>query len=66
MKARMGVPKAMTATAHKLAGIVYHMITTRQEYDATIFQTTRATAESAKNSKASCTGQNARLSPSTG
>ena len=38
MKARMGVPKAMTATAHKLARIVYHMITTRQEYDATIFQ----------------------------
>jgi len=38
MKARMGVPKAMTATAHKLARIVYHMITTRQEYDSTIFQ----------------------------
>jgi uncharacterized membrane protein YkvA (DUF1232 family) len=38
MKARMGVPKAMAATAHKLARIVYHMITTRQEYDATIFQ----------------------------
>lgn len=38
MKARMGVPKAMTATAHKLARIVYHMVTTRQEYDATIFQ----------------------------
>jgi len=38
MKARMGVPKALTATAHKLARIVYHMVTTRQEYDATIFQ----------------------------
>jgi molybdopterin-guanine dinucleotide biosynthesis protein A len=38
MKARMGVPKAMTATAHKLARIVYHMVTTQQEYDATIFQ----------------------------
>lgn len=38
MKARMGVPKAMTATAHKLARIVYHMVTTRQEYDTTIFQ----------------------------
>jgi transposase len=37
-KARMGVPKAMTATAHKLARIVYHMVTTQQEYDATIFQ----------------------------
>lgn len=38
MKARMGVPKAMTATAHKLARIIYHMVTTQQEYDATIFQ----------------------------
>jgi transposase len=38
MKARMGTPKAMTATAHKLARIVYHMITTQQEYDATVFQ----------------------------
>jgi hypothetical protein len=34
----MGTPKAMTAAAHKLARIVYHMITTQQEYDATIFQ----------------------------
>lgn len=38
MKARMGIPKAMTATAHKLARIIYHMITTQQEYGATIFQ----------------------------
>jgi len=38
MKARMGAPKAMTATAHKLARIVYRMVTTQQEYDATIFQ----------------------------
>ena len=38
MKARMGTPKAMTATAHKLARIVFHMITTQQPYDATIFQ----------------------------
>jgi hypothetical protein len=28
----------MTATAHKLARIIYHMVTTQQEYDATIFQ----------------------------
>ncbi len=38
MKARMGAPKAMTVTAHKLARIVYHMLTTQQEYDATVFQ----------------------------
>jgi transposase len=38
MKARMGAPKAMTATAHKLARIIFHMITTQQPYDITIFQ----------------------------
>jgi len=38
MKARMGAHKAMTATAHKLARIVYHMVTTQQEYDTTVFQ----------------------------
>jgi hypothetical protein len=35
----MGAPKAMTATAHKLARIIYHMITTQQEYDATVWRT---------------------------
>jgi hypothetical protein len=34
----MGAPKAMTATAHKLAKITYHMVTAQQEYDATVFQ----------------------------
>ena len=38
MRARMGTPKAMTAAAHKLARIIYHMVTTQQEYDATVFQ----------------------------
>ena len=38
MKARLGTPKAMTAAAHKLARIVYHMVTTRQEFDATVFE----------------------------
>lgn len=38
MKARMGTPKAMTAAAHKLARIVYHMITLGQEYDVSVFQ----------------------------
>jgi transposase len=38
MKARFGPPKAITAVAHKLARIVYHLITRQQEYDATVFQ----------------------------
>ena len=35
---RLGAPKALTAAAHKLARIVYHMVTTRQEFDATVFE----------------------------
>jgi transposase len=38
MKARLGAPKAITAVAHKLARIVYYMITRQQEYDETVFQ----------------------------
>jgi len=33
MRAKLGAPKAITATAHKLARIVYHLLTTRQPYD---------------------------------
>ena len=36
MRAKLGAPKAITATAHKLARIIYHMVTTRQAYDETI------------------------------
>jgi transposase len=38
MKSRMGTPKAMTAVAHKLARIVYYLVTNQQEYDASVFQ----------------------------
>ena len=37
MRARLGAPKAITATAHKLANIIYHLITTREQYDESIF-----------------------------
>ena len=37
MKARLGAPKATTAAAHKLARIVYHLLTTRQPYDESVF-----------------------------
>jgi hypothetical protein len=30
MRAKLGAPKAITATAHKLARILYHLLTTRQ------------------------------------
>ena len=37
MKARLGTPKAITATAHKLARIVYHLLSTKQAYDESVF-----------------------------
>jgi hypothetical protein len=32
MRTRLGAPKAITAAAHKLARIIYHMITKREAY----------------------------------
>ena len=37
MRAKMGAPKAITAAAHKLARIIYHLITTRQEFNESRF-----------------------------
>lgn len=37
MRARLGAPQAITATAHKLARIVYHLISTRTAYDESVF-----------------------------
>jgi transposase len=36
MRAKLGAPKAITATAHKLARIIYHMVTSGQEYHETV------------------------------
>jgi transposase len=37
MRSRHGAPKAITATAHKLARIIYHLIKHRQPFDETVF-----------------------------
>jgi transposase len=37
MRARLGAPQAITATAHKLARVVYHLLTTGQAYDESVF-----------------------------
>jgi hypothetical protein len=37
MRAKLGAPKAITATAHKLARITYQILSTRQPYDESIF-----------------------------
>jgi transposase len=36
MKFRMGTPQAITATAHKLARVVYHMLRTKEAYSESI------------------------------
>lgn len=37
-RAQLGSPKAISAAAHKLARIIYTLITTGQEYDESVFQ----------------------------
>jgi len=37
MRAKLGAPKSITAAAHKLARILFHMLTTGQAYDETVF-----------------------------
>ena len=37
MRAKLGTPKAITAAAHKLARIVFHLLTTREPYNETTF-----------------------------
>ena len=37
MKARLGAPEAITATAHKLARILHHLVKHRCAYDASVF-----------------------------
>ena len=49
MKARLGTAKAITAAAHKLARIVYHMVTTHQEFDATVFESLERRSQNRKH-----------------
>jgi transposase len=37
MRAKLGAPKAITATAHKLARIIYRLLTTKVAYDESVF-----------------------------
>ena len=37
MRARLGPAAAVTATAHKLARIIYHLVTTGEAYDESVF-----------------------------
>lgn len=37
MRARQGAPKAITATAHKLARIIFHLVKNQKAFDETVF-----------------------------
>lgn len=37
MRTKLGAPRAITAAAHKLARIIYHMLKTRESYDDGVF-----------------------------
>jgi transposase len=37
LKFRLGTPQAITATAHKLARVIFHMLQTKEPYSETIF-----------------------------
>ena len=37
-KARLGTPKAITAMAHKLARILWHLLKYREAYDPTVWE----------------------------
>jgi transposase len=49
MRAKLGAPKAITATAHKLARIIFHLITTRQEFDDSRFAADQLRHQNAGN-----------------
>jgi transposase len=41
MRAKLGAPKAITAAAHRLSRIIFHLITTRQDFDDNKFAAAR-------------------------
>jgi len=44
LRTRLGTPAAITAAAHKLARVLYHIVTTRQPYDQSVFAVMEARA----------------------
>jgi transposase len=60
MRAKLGAPSAITAAAHKLARIVFHMLSTRQAYDEAILDKNerhfRARAEARLRAQAKALG----------
>jgi len=51
MRAKLGAPKAITAAAHKLARIIFHLITTGQEFDDSRFAADQARHQKRQEAK---------------
>ena len=51
MRAKLGAPKAITAAAHKLARIIFHLITTGQEFDDSRFAADQARHQKRQGAK---------------
>src|SRR3954453_11721648 len=51
MRAKLGAPKAITAAAHKLSRIIFHLITTRQEFDDSRFAAAQLRYEKRQEAK---------------
>lgn len=64
LRARIGAPDAVTATAHRLARILYHLVTTRQSYDDSIF--TELEKENQQRARISTRSHGARIFSSLG
>jgi len=60
MRAKLGAPAAITAAAHKLARIIFHLLTTHQAYDETVFghcdEQSRKRTETALRNRAKALG----------
>ena len=60
MRARLGALAAITAAAHKLVRVIFHLLTTHQAYDETVFtrreEQTRTRTEAMLRSKANAPG----------
>ena len=69
MRAKLGAPKAIMAAAHKLARIIFHLLTTHQAYDETTFarrdEEARRRAESILRNQAKALGLQLVPAPQT-
>ena len=56
---KLGKPQAVTATAHKLARIIYHLLSTRESYNEGVFH--KCEEESTRRAEARLRKQAAQL-----